>query len=790
MRSSLIYSLLVIPPCLLMSVVSIGIPVKPMHVSGSLEPTVTPDTDRHPVIWEQIGPHGASVLTLVARDLNTLFAGTSSGVYKSVDGGQSWQPRNLGLGTRSISTLIISGRNKDILLAGTLGGGLYRSDNGGDSWQSWRRGLESPASYVTELVACDGGRSLYFGASGDGVYKSVNWGEDWQLASSGLDRQADISALTSGGSNDQILWLGTSDGELFQSVDGGNSWSEKRHDLGTLSFTALMFGDAQGRVIYAGTDKGVYRSSDSGENWQALRAGVLGPQIERVRTLLNQDGRIWVGGGGGICVSENEGATWQRKNRGLPEEALVVTVLTPVGDRLYAGTSGYGVFVSNDGGESWDGQNRGLVGSSLFVRTLLLTGQKTTTLYAGTQGAGVFKSTDRGDTWIPVNRGLSDPSIRALAIAGREEQVLYAATWDGVFCLQGDEAQWERAGLAGMRVQELAIPDAQRDTLIAGTWGKGVFRSTDKGMTWEAVNEGLGHPYISTIAMDRDRPDLVYAGTWGEGVFISRDGARTWQQMEEAQIDSRVHGLAIGRSGDLYVATTSTLSKRSLTGKWSHLLLGEYNSIVIDSTDPQIMFAGGAAGRLVFTQDGGETWNEFSPINADVTDLVVDPQEKGLLFVATSESSILRGRTDLPGLPALWWPPNITRRSEVLLGGLVVIMLLVCVVFLYKGFVRNAIVAERVAKRKCRVKLRRILVQRFDEGGLRTLCFDLGIDYDDLPGAGRANKARELVAYLDRRRRISDLIRTGKELRLDIPWDAVIEIREEAAPDFQSTSSG
>jgi photosystem II stability/assembly factor-like uncharacterized protein len=773
-----------------MSAASVGTSVKPMHVSGPLEPTVTPGAGRHPVIWEQIGPYGASVLTLVARDLNTLFAGTSSGVYKSVDGGQSWQPRNLGLGTRSVSTLIISGRNKDILLAGTLGGGLYRSDNGGDSWQSWRRGLESPASYVTELVASDDGRTIYFGASGDGVYRSANWGEDWQLASSGLDRQADISALTLGGSNDQMLWLGTSDGELFQSIDGGNSWSKKGLDVGALSFTALTLGDTQGQVIFAGTDKGVYRSSDGGENWQALHAGGLGSPIERVHILVNQDGRIWIGGEGGICVSENEGATWQRKNRGLPEEALVVTVLTLVGDRLYAGTSGYGVFVSNDGGESWDERNRGLVGSSLFVRTLLLTGQKPTTLYAGTQGAGVFKSTDRGDTWIPVNRGLSDPSIRALAIAGREEQVLYAATWDGVFCLQDDEAQWERAGLAGMRVQELAIPDAQRDTLIAGTWGKGIFRSTDRGMTWEAVNEGLGHPYISMIAIDRDYPDLVYAGTWGEGVFISRDGARTWQQMEEAQIDSRVHGLASGRSGDLYVATTTTLSKRSVTGKWSHLLLGEYNFVVIDPTDPQIMFAGGAAGRLVFTQDGGETRNEFSPINADVTDLAVDPQEKGLLFVATSGSSILRGRADLPGLPAPWWPPRIAHRFGILLGGLIVILLLFCAVFLYKGLVWHTVVSKRVAKRKYRAKLRRILVQRFDEGELRTLCFELEINYEDLPGAGRANKARELVAYLDRRRRISDLIRTGKELRPDILWDDVVEICEEAAPDFQSTPSG
>jgi hypothetical protein len=67
-------------------------------------------------------------------------------------------------------------------------------------------------------------------------------------------------------------------------------------------------------------------------------------------------------------------------------------------------------------------------------------------------------------------------------------------------------------------------------------------------------------------------------------------------------------------------------------------------------------------------------------------------------------------------------------------------------------------------------QLRQVLTTRLDAGELRTLCFDLGVDYDDLPGAGKANRARELVGYLARRDRIADLIRVGKRLRPDIPW--------------------
>lgn len=68
------------------------------------------------------------------------------------------------------------------------------------------------------------------------------------------------------------------------------------------------------------------------------------------------------------------------------------------------------------------------------------------------------------------------------------------------------------------------------------------------------------------------------------------------------------------------------------------------------------------------------------------------------------------------------------------------------------------------------IELRRVLTTRFDEGEIRTLCFELGIDYHDLPGEGKANKARELVAYLERHGRIAELVRAGERLRPAISW--------------------
>jgi len=78
--------------------------------------------------------------------------------------------------------------------------------------------------------------------------------------------------------------------------------------------------------------------------------------------------------------------------------------------------------------------------------------------------------------------------------------------------------------------------------------------------------------------------------------------------------------------------------------------------------------------------------------------------------------------------------------------------------------------------------LREILSTYFDDGELRDLCFDLGVDHDNLGVEGRGNKARELLSYLKRRGRISELLETGKRLRPDVPWDDVIKATSSGSP--------
>lgn len=80
-------------------------------------------------------------------------------------------------------------------------------------------------------------------------------------------------------------------------------------------------------------------------------------------------------------------------------------------------------------------------------------------------------------------------------------------------------------------------------------------------------------------------------------------------------------------------------------------------------------------------------------------------------------------------------------------------------------------VSENIGSdRACLARLREVLDDHFNEEELRTLCYDLNVDYDNLPAQGKVNKARELIAYLERHGHIPKLLRMGEQLRPDISW--------------------
>jgi hypothetical protein len=198
--------------------------------------------------------------------------------------------------------------------------------------------------------------------------------------------------------------------------------------------------------------------------------------------------------------------------------ALAIDPITP--STLYAvtdavcgqvGCSPGGVFKSTDAGATWSAANAGLTNTS--VSALAVDPIMPRTLYAGTASlSGVFRSTDAGTTWSAANAGLpNEASIFSLAIDPSTPSTLYTGGSGGILFKSTDAGLPNLAGISA-----LVIDPITPRTLYAGTQG-GVFKSTDAGSTWNALNTGLTTPNV--LAIDPLEPRRVYAGTYGGGVF-------------------------------------------------------------------------------------------------------------------------------------------------------------------------------------------------------------------------------------------------------------------------------
>ena len=140
---------------------------------------------------------------------------------------------------------------------------------------------------------------------------------------------------------------------------------------------------------------------------------------------------IYAGTNGGVFKSTNGGSTWSEINNGLTNTDVRSLAIDPTSTQvIYAGTYGGVVFKSTNGGESWESKSLGLANTS--VLSLAIDPTSTQTIYAGTWDGGVFKSTNGGSSWSAMNNGLTG-TVDSLAIDPTNTQTIYAVRGSSVF---------------------------------------------------------------------------------------------------------------------------------------------------------------------------------------------------------------------------------------------------------------------------------------------------------------------------------------------------------------------
>jgi len=226
----------------------------------------------------QKGTISAIVNQIVFNPLGTemVYAATTVGVFRSLDGGRNWTERMQGMTeVNFVVTLAIDPQRPNVLYAGTTGG-VYRTINATESWEKKTTGMvASDAKMASMALGVNGlaidptNSDVVYAGTTNGLYKSTDQAEHWTKIGGSI-QHAYVSAIQLDPTKPSTLYLATSD-RVQKSEDGGDTWQPKTTGLEAASIRSLQISPTDPRTLYVGTNGGgLYRSTDAGESWSRL----------------------------------------------------------------------------------------------------------------------------------------------------------------------------------------------------------------------------------------------------------------------------------------------------------------------------------------------------------------------------------------------------------------------------------------------------------------------------------------------------------------------------------------
>ena len=287
------------------------------------------------------------------RNGKIIFVGTGNGLFRSKDGGTTWQSLHDGLRDENIRALALTPSTPNMIYAGTSKG-IFLSEDGGDHWTDWFEESSGLSSMdIQDLVIHPENSEILFAATSGGLFVSRDEGDTWELTFGGsLSTQSRDVRFIRFSSKAHSLYIGTANG-IFKSTDGGKHWDRKWSDtLPTpLSLVSL---DTEPEFIYAGTSDGLYKSYNRGITWVHDKT-----PDEPVRQLMVDPGNtthVYMGTARRFFGSPDGGDTWnplgiEKDDRTTLD--IVTLIHSEPSPTLIAGTS-KGLFISKNGGRTWE----------------------------------------------------------------------------------------------------------------------------------------------------------------------------------------------------------------------------------------------------------------------------------------------------------------------------------------------------------------------------------------------------------------------------------------------------
>ena len=709
-----------------------------LGISAAHAAAVSPAQLTDALHWRSVGPYMGGRVTTVAGvpgEPNRFYAGyAGSGVWETTDYGGHW--KNLTdkyfshETSGTVGAMVVAPSNPKIIYAGTgdsaprntvlTGHGMYKSADGGKTWQYIGLGDTHIITWI--LVNPKNPDVVYVGALGHlfavnedrGVFKTTDGGKTWKKILY-VDNGTGVATMAMDPGNPDVVyaamwqvsrspWDFSSGGPgsgIYKSTDGGATWNNISHNkglpAGVLGKIGLAVAPSDPRVVYAlvqanvsdSEPGGLYRSDDAGETWKLMNTSLEFTQrafyYSRVYVDPKDANTIWLPNAK-LFVSHDGGKTIKK-------------VPTPHGDNhalwinpdnpkiLIEGNDG-GATVSLNGGKSWSSEMNQPTGQFYHAD---LDDQFPFHIYGAQQDRGSVEgpSAARAPKIPPVWKNVIGGEIGWVVPTPSKSWVSYGASYYGMNFKEDRRAavltnvspypeyKFGHKGASikyryGWTFHPMAFAPSNPNMLLVGA--NVVFKTVDQGIHWSVISPDLtrndkskqqrpGGPIsadvtseemfdtISAIAISRLADDTIWVGSDDGLVFVTTDGGKRWEKVRPPQMPTWSTVSSIEASptdrGTAYVAASRFMwddfhpyvYKTTDFGKhWSAINSGlpddEYvMSIRQDPVDPALLLAGTSAS-VYMSLDGGAHWQSLA-LNLPavvVSDIQIQPEQHAVVL--------------------------------------------------------------------------------------------------------------------------------------------------------------
>jgi len=593
------------------------------------------------------------------------------GVYKSTDAGKTWT--HLGLEkSRHISDVIIHPSNPDIIYVTAQGAqytpsddrGVYRSVDGGKTWENVLsvNNITGPSSLSMDM---NNSRILYAamwqhqrypwimesGGDDSGLYKSTDGGNSWEKMEKGLPKDFGKAGISVSRANSErvyaVIEAEDKKGGVYRSDDAGKIWKQINSDRVNITrswYYMEIFADPQNEDVVYVLNAPMMKSIDGGKSFSNIPV----PHGDNHHLWIdpNDNTTLINSNDGGANISHNGGQSWSTQENQPTAQFYRVITDNQVPYFVYGGqqdnsaigiasrTNGTGIdwkdWYSVAGGESafiafdpdrpdvvYGGVYQGLIakwdkatneeklimeypelGLSIAPKDakyrfnwnapIITSPHNRNTIYHA--GNIVFKSTDEGVSWKAISPDLTKNekdkqgpgggpytneaaggenynTITTLVESQHEEGVLYVGTDDGLFHIT------KNGGLSWANITPKDIPDGIVNSIDISEQDPAtvyvvimryksmdlnpyIFKSNDYGQSWTKIVNGIDDPnaFARVVRADKKQSSLLYAGT-ETGLYISTDDGAFWQKLQLGLPIVPVNDLII-QDNDLVAATS------------------------------------------------------------------------------------------------------------------------------------------------------------------------------------------------------------------------------------------